>query len=113
MTYEEKKEIIKTTGSISGQLLDPIDYFKFLRDGFVKTIKFNSTKQGEILYEVHCILLSAWPWEDIDIYSADKCNSISSFNKFMLNLINDNLIGYMELEKNCYKIELDVLETYE
>ena len=110
MTYEEKKKEMETKGCISTQLLLPIDYFKFIRDGIMKKVRLH-VKGGDNLYEVHCTLLESCPWENI--YIADNCISMLELHGFMTKIIESNLIGYFELEQDYYKLELDVLETYD
>ena len=107
MTYEEKLNEMRTKGTISMNLLDPIDFFRFIRDGAMKVIRYRNMSHGESIYEVHCSYLGLYPWEDI--VPVDNCKSIDEFNKFMLNIFETNLTGYMELEGRYYKIELDVL----
>lgn len=110
MTYEEKKKVMKTVGTIRASELEPLDYFRLIRDGYMKTIRYRHLNNKEDLYEVHCTPLSSPPWDDIYITEG---NSINDINIFFTRVIEHGLVGYMELEKNYYKIELDVVETYE
>ena len=111
MTYEEKKKVIETAGTIRITELEPLDYFRLIRDGYMKTICYRHLNNKEDLYEIHCTPLSLPPWDDI-IYITDK-NNINDINIFFTRVIEHGLVGYIELEKNYYKIELDVVETYE
>jgi len=109
MTYEEKLNIMKKEGAIKESLLEAQDYFRFMRDGVFRNLK---DKTG--LYEVHC--KPSGPDDIIDkpaVYcDANEITDRQVLNDFLEKVIKYK-IGYIELEKKIYFVELDILESYE
>lgn len=114
MNYEEKLKQFQINGEIPRNLLEPLDFFRFIRDGALNEIKYKLIKGGYHLYEVQCTLSNSTV--NIDVYRAeDKCNENNdAINDFFLSLIGDkNHNKYIYLDTNFYLVHLELIETYE
>lgn len=115
MTYEEKLAIVKDKGEISTSLVEPLDYYRFMRDGIVKQVTYDMLNGHKNIYELHCTeIYNIYRINDNLFITTEHCNDIEEVNNFMREMaLSQYHTKYILLDGQTYKIELDPVETYE
>jgi len=114
MTYEEKLKKYKDEGKIAATLLEPIDYYRFIRDGAMSSIRYKRTNGYDEIYELHCHITYPLLKCLNNIYAAEQHLTIAEINEFIITMIKESQEPhYMLLEDKYYELELDPIEVYE
>lgn len=111
MNYEEKIKMMKEKGQINYNLLEPIDFFRFVRDGGLHLVEDKRKDKNHAKYDVYCYQVFSAPDAYVPEQRELKEKDFQDFIKRILDSAEQE--GYMLLENKLYKIVLDLVEIYE